>query len=186
MTLAKIALTASAALIAAMPVLPAAAQQARPAPARPAAAPAPAPAAPPAWSVTSDTARGVVGIMATARGGATQFVGGCRKGAEPGLTGAFSNYRGTGLRTDGRIEHVAFYARGEDWQDAFSVQLRYSAATQSWELAKTLSPVFFSSFSRGATLAVVNSRNEEIFSFDLTGSTAAVKAMRTICDIPVQ
>jgi hypothetical protein len=46
--------------------------------------------------------------------------------------------------------------------------------------------VFLSSFSRGATLAVVNSRNQEIFAFDLTGSTPAVRAMRTVCGIPTQ
>ncbi|RZK02203.1 MAG: hypothetical protein EOO76_07960 [Novosphingobium sp.] len=144
------------------------------------------PTAPPAWTVTSDTARGAVGIMASSKGGTVQFLGGCSKGGEPGLTGAFSSYQGTGLRTDGQVERVAFYARGEDWQDAFSVRLRYLSGSRSWEIAQPLSPVFFSSFSRGATLAVVNSRNEEIFTFDLTGSTAAVKAMRTVCAIPVQ
>ena len=146
----------------------------------------PAPAAPPAWTVTSDTTRGVVGIMATSKGGTVQFLGGCSKAAEPGLSGAFSNYQGSGLRTDGQVERVAFYARGEEWQDAFSVRLRYQAGSRSWEIAQTISPVFLSSFSRGATLAVVNSRNEEVFSFDLTGSTAAVRAMRTVCEIPVQ
>jgi hypothetical protein len=171
MTFAKTKLLTAALLLAA-PIVPAAAQ---PVPA--------APPAPPAWSVATNEARGAVTISSTAKGGVVQFAGGCRRGAEPGLTGAFANYRGTGLRTDGQIDTVAFYARGEEWQDAFAVQLRYSAATQSWGFVHTLSPVFFASFSRGATLAVVNSRNEEIFTFDLTGSTAAVKAMRTVCEI---
>jgi hypothetical protein len=139
------------------------------------------PAAPPAWTVTPDETRGVVQLSATAKGGAAQFVGGCSKSADPGLNGAFSGYRGAGLRTDGQTEHVAFYVRGAEWQDAFSVRLRYSAATRSWEFERPLAPVFLSSFSRGATLAVVNSRNEEVFAFDLTGSTAAVRTIRTVC-----
>lgn len=177
MTFAKTAPLAAVLLLIAPPV-PAAAQ---PMPSAPASVPAPS-----VWTVLSDEARGAVQIAAAAKGGTAIFVGGCRKGSEPGLMGAFSRYRGTGLRTDGAIEHVAFYARGEGWQDAFSVRLRYSAANQSWEFAKPLAPVFLSSFSRGATLAVVNSRNQEVFSFDLTGSTAAVQALRTVCSIPVE
>ena len=151
---------------------------------RPAAPVAPAPAAPPpAWTVTSDQANGSVEIAALAKDGTTRFVGGCAKAGEPGITGVFSNYRGAGLRSDGQIENVAFYARGEDWQDAFSVQLRYSAESGGWQFAKPLSPVFLASFSRGATLAVVNKRNQEVFLFDLTGSTAAVRAMRGVCGL---
>lgn len=179
MTALKTTLGIAALSLALAPLVPALAQPA------PTLRPAP-PAGPPAWTVMSDTTRGAVGIMATSKGGTVQFVGGCSKGGEKGLNGAFSSYQGRGLRTDGQIEHVAFYARGEDWQDAFSVRLRYAAGSRSWEIAQTISPVFLSSFSRGATLAVVNSRNEEIFAFDLTGSTAAVKAMRTVCEIPVQ
>jgi hypothetical protein len=176
MTFSRTAVQSAVLLLAAAPP-PAVAQQAPP-PARPATAPAPS-----AWTVSPDPAHGAVEIAATARGGAVRFVGGCSKSADPGLTGTFSGYHGTGLRTDGEIEHVAFYARGEDWQDAFSVRLRYAAASQSWEIARPLAPVFLSSFSRAATLAVVNSRNEEVFTFDLAGSTAAVRAMRTICGL---
>jgi hypothetical protein len=152
-------------------------------------APALAPAAQPApsaWTtVVTDEARGAVEISATAKDGTTRFVGSCQKGAaEPGISGVFSGYQGTGLRTDGQIEHVAFYARGEGWQDAFSVQLRYAAAMHAWVFAKPLSPVFLSSFSRGGTLAVVNSRNQEVLIFDLTGSTAATHVMRTVCGLP--
>lgn len=159
------------------PVMPVGAQPTR---AVPASWPVPAPSA---WTVSSDEARGAVEIAAIAKGGMAQFVGGCAKSSEPGLIGTFSQYRGDGLRTDGQIEHVAFYVRGEDWQDAFSVRLRYSAASRTWEIARPLAPVFLSSFSRGATLAVVNSRNQEIFSFDLTGSTAATRAMRAVCGL---
>ena len=205
MTFAKTALCTAALLLAAAPVVVAAVQPAAPArvvrpvpkpapkPAlKPAAAPAPAPvpavpSGPPVWTVSSDDTRGVVRITAEAQGGAAQFTGGCsRSSSAPGMGGAFSGYQGDGLRTDGQIEHVAFYARGADWQDAFSVRLRYSAATHSWQFDKPLAPVFLSSFSRGATLAVVNSRNQEVFSFELTGSTAAVKTMRTVCGIPTQ
>jgi len=181
MTFSRPTLRIAALLLAAAPGLPAMAQSVSPA------RPAPAPAAvPPAWTVASEPVLGSVEISAVAKGGLVQFAGGCDKSDEPGLVGTFTRYQGTGLRTDGQIEKVAFYARGEEWQDAFSVQLRYSAAKRGWEIAKPLSPVFFSSFSRGATLAVVNSRNEEIFTFDLTGSTAAVKAMRTVCGIAIQ
>lgn len=173
MNFARTALRIATLLLVAAPVLPVAAQ--------------PAPSAPvsaaPAWTVSPDEARGAVEIAATAKGGAVQFVGGCSKASDPGMVGAFSSYRGTGLRTDGQIEHVAFYVRGAEWQDAFSVRLRYSAGSRSWEFAKPLAPVFLSSFSRGAILAVVNSQNQEIFAFDLTGSTAAVRAMRTVCGI---
>lgn len=153
-------------------------------PVAPAATPAPAPVpAPPAWTVKSDAAGGAVEIAATGKDGATQFVGGCSKSGSRGVIGAFSGYRGAGLRTDGQVEYVAVYARGEDWQDAFAVQLRYVAASQSWVFAQPLSPVFLASFSRGATLAVVNRKNQEIFAFDLTGSTAATRAMRTVCGL---
>lgn len=171
MTFAKTAVRTAVLLLAAAPVLPAAAQ------------PAPSAPAPSAWTVSPDEARGAVELAATARDGSVQFVGGCSKFSDPGLAGAFSRYRGAGLRTDGQIEHVAFYVRGADWQDAFSVRLRYSAATRSWVFAQPLAPVFLGSFSRGATLAVVNNRNQEIFAFDLTGSTAAVRAMRTTCGL---
>lgn len=172
MTFAKAAKLTGAVLLATAPLMPGAAQ------------PAPPASAPSTWTVVQDEAR--VRIAAGAKDGSVQFVGGCDKGGVQGMVGAFSRYRGAGLRTDGQIDHVAFYARGEDWQDAFSVQLRYSAASRSWEFAKPLAPVFLSSFSRGATLAVVNSRNQEIFAFDLTGSTAAVRAMRTVCGLPVE
>lgn len=174
MTLTKTALqTAFLLLVAA----PAAAQPTR---SVPASGPVPAPSA---WTVSSDEARGAVEIAAIAKGGTAQFVGGCSRSSEPGIFGAVSRYRGDGLRTDGQMEHVAFYVRGEDWQDAFSVRLRYSAVSRTWEIARPLAPVFLSSFSRGAALAVVNSRNQEIFSFDLTGSTAATRAMRTVCGL---
>jgi hypothetical protein len=182
MTLAKTALQTAALLLAAVPVAAVAAQ---PAPSVRAPVPAPVIApAPPAWTVTSDEARGVVRISAAAKGGAAQFAGGCnRSSSDPGIAGAFSGYHGDGLRTDGQIEHVAFYVRGADWQDAFSVRLRYAAASHSWQFDRPLAPVFLSSFSRGATLAVVNSRNQEIFAFDLTGSTAATRVLRTVCGL---
>src|SRR5262249_21179996 len=102
----------------------------------------------------------------------------------PGFLGLFSSYRGTGLRTDGEIERVLFYVRGEDWQEAFSAQLRYASSSGAWEIVKALPPVFVNSFSRGATLAVVNGQREEVFAFDLTGSTAAARAMRSTCGFP--
>lgn len=176
MILANTALRTAALLLAVAPV-PAVAAQPVPT------VPTPV-AAPPAWTVSSDEAVGAVEISATAKGGTVRFVGRCTsRSSNPGIAGTFSGYRGDGLRTDGQIEHVAFYARGADWQDAFSVRLRYSAANRSWQFARPLSPVFLSSFSRGATLAVVNSRNQEIFSFDLTGSTAATRTMRTVCGL---
>jgi hypothetical protein len=177
MTFAKTVMPAAALLLASASLQSAAAQPVAPAP------PA-SPVAPPAWTVSPDVARGAVQITATAKDGTVQFVGGCSKSSsEPGLVGSFSGYQGDGLRTDGEIEHVAFYARGGDWQEAFSVRLRYSADSRSWEFARPLAPVFLSSFSRAATLAVVNSQNQEIFSFELTGSTAAVKAMRMVCGL---
>jgi hypothetical protein len=135
--------------------------------------------------VSGNDARGSVEIAATAKGGTAQFVGGCSKSANPGFVGTFSGYQGGGLRTDGQVEHVAFYVRGAEWQELYSVRLQYSAASKSWEIVKPLAPVFLNSFSRGGTLAVVNSSNQEVFAFDLTGSTAAVKAMRSVCGIPV-
>ena len=185
MTFAKTALQTAALLLAGMPVagVPVAAAAAQPAPSMRTPVPAPVtPAAPPAWTVSPDEARGIVRISAAARGGSAQFAGGCsRSSSDPGIAGVFSGYHGNGLRTDGQIEHVAFYVRGADWQDAFSVRLRYAAASHSWQFDRPLAPVFLSSFSRGATLAVVNSRNQEVFAFDLTGSTAATRAMRTLC-----
>jgi hypothetical protein len=136
---------------------------------------------PSAWTITTDAARGVVQIASTAKGGAARFVGGCSKFADPGFLGTFSGYRGTGLRTDGEVERVLFYVRGGDWQEAFSAQLRYSASSGTWEIVKALPPVFVNSFSRGGTLAVLNDGLKELFAFDLTGSTAAAKAMRQIC-----
>jgi hypothetical protein len=177
MTFAHAARIFAAALVAAASALPAAAQKTAPAP-----TPAPAPPVS-AWTVAADEARGVVTLTAQAKGGTVQFTGGCSRSGEPGMVGRFSGYHGNGLRTDGEVEHVAFYARGEDWQDAFAVRLRYSPADRSWQFARPLAPVFLSSFSRGATLAVVNGRNQEIFTFDLTGSTAAVRAMRTVCGL---
>jgi hypothetical protein len=145
--------------------------------------PAPIPA-PPAWTVSPDAARGIVQIGSIAKGSVAQFVGGCSKLAAPGFVGTFSRYRGYGLRTDGGIERVLFYVRGEDWQEAFSAQLRYSRSSGSWEIVEPLAPVFVNSFSRGATLAILNSSHEEVFSFDLTGSTAAARTMRNVCGFP--
>lgn len=172
--------TRAAALLLAVALAPSAAAQQKPA-----APAAPAIAAPPAWTVSADEARGAVEIRAKAKEGPAQFAGGCRKSNEPGFVGAFTNYQGSGLRTDGQVEHVSFYVRGAEWQEHYSVRLQYSAASKSWEIAKPLAPVFLNSFSRGGTLAVVNSRNEELFVFDLTGSTAAVRTMRAVCGIPV-
>jgi hypothetical protein len=137
-------------------------------------------AAPSAWTVLTDEAGGAVRITATANGGEAQFAGGCGNSSEPGLAGGFLGYRGGGLGTDGEVERAALYVRGGEWQDLFSVRLRYSAASGTWEFAKPLAPVFLDSFSRGATLAVVVG-GEELFAFDLTGSAAAAKAMRAVC-----
>ena len=102
-----------------------------------------------------------------------------------GFIGTFSRYGGTGLQTvDGESERVLFEVSGEDWKEAFAVQLRYAAAGGSWEIVNPLAPVFLASFSRGQQLTVVNSQRQRVFSFDLTGSTAAVRAMRTTCGIP--
>lgn len=186
MTLINTAMRATALLLA-VAIVPAVAAQQKPVAAqqKPAAPVVVVVPVPPAWTVSANEGRGSVAIAATAKGGAAQFAGGCRKSADPGFVGAFSGYQGGGLRTDGQVEHVSFYVRGGEWQELFSVRLQYSAASQSWEIAKPLAPVFLNSFSRGATLAVVNSSNQELFAFDLTGSTAAVKAMRTVCGIPV-
>jgi hypothetical protein len=148
-------------------------------------APVPVPApvqAPSAWTVAADEASGSVRIAATAKDGGVRFTGRCGGSSETGISGAFSGYRGSALATDGEATRVAFYVRGAEWQDLFSVPLRYSVTSGAWELEKPLAPVFLSSFSRGATLAVVV-RNEEIFSFDLTGSAAAAKAMRAVCGL---
>jgi hypothetical protein len=179
MILANSATRAAAILFAAAIASPVAAQQ------EPAAPVVPMPlAVPPAWTVSPDQARGAVEITATAKGGTAKFTGGCSKSAGPVFVGALSGYQGGGLQTDGQEERVSFYVRGAGWQELYSVRLQYSAASQSWEIAKPLAPVFLGSFSRGATLAIVNSRNEEVFEFDLTGSTAAVRTMRTVCGIP--
>lgn len=152
-----------------------------PAAAQPAATASSAPAAPAAWTVTTDEALRSVKIAATSKDGKVLFVAGCKAGQD-GISGAISRYQGSGLRTDGQVEAVTFFAQGAEWRDAFSVRLRYVAASRSWVLAP-LSPVFLASFSRGATLSVVNLRGQEIFAFDLTGSTAATKAMRTTCGL---
>lgn len=149
------------------------------------AAPAVAVPAPSVWTVSAKEGSGSVAIAATDKGGTVQFAGGCNKSADPGFVGSFSGYQGNGLRTDGQEEHVSFYVRGAEWQELYSVRLQYSPASKSWEIAKPLAPVFLNSFSRGGTLAVVNSSNQELFTFDLTGSTAAVKTMRAVCGIPV-
>lgn len=141
----------------------------------------PAPSAPPAWAIRP-SGEGSAEISATAHGGAATFVGGCSRLAGPGFGGAFARYSGNGLqRIDGEIERVLFEVSGQEWKEAFSAQLRYSAATRSWELAKILAPVFVDSFSRGQTLAVVNGQRQEVFAFDLTGSTGAARAMRNAC-----
>lgn len=178
MIFANIAKPAVALLFAVAIVPPVTAQQATVGPAVP-------PAPPSVWTVSANEARGSVEIAATAQDGKVRFTGGCSKSPEPGFAGAFSGYQEGGLRTDGQEERVAFYVRGAEWQELYSVRLRYSAARNSWEIAKPLPPVFLNSFSRGGTLAVVNSRNEEVFVFDLTGSTAAVRTMRAVCGIPV-
>lgn len=184
MILANTVTRAAALMFAIVIALPVAAQQKSAAPIVPVVPAAPVPV-PPAWTVSVNEARGAVQIASTAKEGTAQFAGGCIKSANPGFAGAFSGYQGGGLRTDGQIEQVSFYVRGGGWQDLYSVRLQYSAANEAWEIAKPLAPVFLNSFSRGATLAVVNSRNEEVFTFDLTGSTAAVQKMRTVCGIPV-
>lgn len=174
MTSAKIT---AAALLSAMAVLPAAAQQAQTVPSEP-----PAPPPPPAWTVTADAAQKMVRISATAKDGAAEFAGACKTGQD-GISGAFFRYKGGGLRADGQVEPVTLFAQGADWRDAFSARLRYVAGSRTWVLDKPLSPIFLGSFSRGATLTVANSRGEEVLTFDLTGSTAATRAMRTTCGL---
>lgn len=182
MAIADTSTRAAAALLLAVACAPSVAAQDKPA--APAAPAAPETVAPPAWTVSANDVSSSVQISATAKGGKAQFVGGCSKSNEPGFVGAFSNYKGGGLRTDGEVEHVSVYLQGAEWQDLYSVRLQYVPASKSWQIAKPLAPVFLNSFSRGGTLAVVNSRNEELFTFDLTGSTAAVRTMRTVCGIP--
>ena len=150
-------------------------------PSSPQSAPAPV-GPPPAWTVAAGPAAGAVRISATATDGGAMFVGGCSREAGPGMTGSFSGYAGTALgRIDGESERVLFEVSGEGWKEAFAVQLRYVARSDSWDIEKVLAPVFVSSFSRGGELTVLNSRRQEVFSFDLTGSSAAARAMRDGC-----
>lgn len=162
-------------LLAAVPIAPATAQV----------SPEPAPPPPPppsAWEVTTDEALKSVRIAATAKDGATRFIIACKAG-QPALSGFFSRYKGAALRTDGQVEAVTLFAEGAEWRDAYSVRLRYVAASGTWVFAQPLSPVFLGSFSRGATLSVVNGRNQEVAAFNLTGSTAATRAMRATCGL---
>jgi hypothetical protein len=146
-------------------------------------APAKIPSAAPAWTISSVAGSGAVEVSATANDGVSRLVIGCSRSDEPGLTGVFSGYRGAGLRTDGQIEPLSLFANGEEWRETFSVRLRYVAASRAWEFATPLSPLFLRSFSRGATLSVINARNAEVLTFDLTGSTAATRAMRGGCGL---
>lgn len=179
MTLARTTARLIPVLLSAWSVQIAAAQ---PEPAALSAPPAPAPP-PPAWTVTTNEALRSVRIAAMAKNGTAGFAATCKAGEE-GISGAFSGYKGAGLRTDGQAEILSLFAQGAEWQDVFSVRVRYVAASRTWVLANPLSPIFLSSFSRGATLLVATSRNQELFTFDLTGSTAATRAMRTTCGLP--
>lgn len=145
----------------------------------------PVPPPSPAWTITTNEGSKSVQIAATATGGTTQLILACKAGQD-GLSGGLARYQGGGLRTDGEVEALSVFAEGTDWRDAFSIRVRYIAANRTWVLANPLSPVFLGSFSRGAKLTVVNSRNQEILNFDLTGSTAATRAMRGNCSFPSQ
>lgn len=143
---------------------------------------APAVTPPDAWTVAPDPARGLVQIGKTAQDGRTVFTGGCNSLYEPGFSGTISRYSGSGLqRVGGQIERVLFEVEGEEWKEAFSAQLRYVASSDSWEIAKVLAPVFVNSFSRGATLTVRNAARQKVITFDLTGSSAAARTMRSVC-----
>jgi len=134
------------------------------------------------WTATPAPDRPSVQISRTAVDGSARFVGGCDKALEPGVTGTFSDYQGANLqKVDGQTERVLFEVRGGGWKDAYAVQLRYSDASRSWEIAKPLAPVFLDSFARGGQLVVVNSQRQEVFAFDLVGSANAVRTMRTVC-----
>lgn len=134
------------------------------------------------WAVVPSPDRPSVRISKAAADGTTQFVGGCDRQAGPGLQGRFVNYAGADLQAmDGQIERVLIEVRGAEWKEAFAAELRYNARSRSWELAKPLPPVFVGSFSRGAKLAVRNSQWQEVFTFDLTGSSNAAQTMRSAC-----
>jgi hypothetical protein len=171
-TLAFLTLAMGATPLLAQPVVP------------PAPVPSPTPSAPPpgSWTVTVDPSGSSVKIGQSAVGGDGRFVGSCRRGDDPGLKGAFTGYSGARLaKVDGQIERTMFEVRGGGWRDAYAVQLRYVAKTGSWEFTKILPPVFVDSFSRGGELVVLNSQREEVFTFDLTGSTNAARTMRATC-----
>lgn len=139
-------------------------------------------AAPEAWSVNADESRATVRIGKTATDGMTRFVGGCARQGGPSLAGVFVRYSGMELQqVDGAVERVLFEVRGDEWKDAFAVQLRYSAQSRSWTIARNLAPVFLDSFARGRDLVVLNSQRRPVFAFDLTGSGNAAKAMRSLC-----
>lgn len=141
--------------------------------------------APDAWTVAPDPARGLVQIGKTAKDGRTVFTGGCNALYDAGFSGTISRYGGPGLqRIGGQIERVLFEVDGDGWKEAFSAQLRYVASSGSWEIAKVLAPVFVNSFSRGATLTVRNSAREKVITFDLAGSSAAARTMRSVCGFP--
>lgn len=138
--------------------------------------------APAAWSVRPNPAQSAVHIGKTSLDGQSRFLGGCSKALGDGLTGTFADYTGSDLqRLDGAAERVLVEVSGEAWKEAFAAQLRYVAATRSWALVKPLAPIFVASFSRGAKLTVLNGERRQVFSFDLTGSTAAARTMREVC-----
>jgi len=138
--------------------------------------------APEAWSVSADEVRGTVRIGRTATDGTTRFIGACGRQGGARLAGVFLRYGGAELQqVDGASERVLFELRGEEWKDAFAVQLRYSAQSRSWTIVNSLAPVFLDSFARGRDLVVVNSQRRPVFTFDLTGSGNAAKTIRAVC-----
>lgn len=138
--------------------------------------------APEAWGVRPNPSQAMVNISKIGLDGRTRFLGGCSKALGEGLSGTFADYAGAALqRVDGDAERVLVEIRGEAWKEAFAAQLRYAAGTRSWTLARPLAPIFVASFSRGARMTVLNAERQEVFSFDLTGSTAAARTMREVC-----
>ncbi len=141
----------------------------------------PAPA-PEAWTVSVDERQPAVRIGKTAVDGSTQFIGSCSRQGGPRFAGVFIRYAGADLQqVDGAAERVLFEVRGDEWKDAFAVQLRYSARSRSWAIAGSLAPVFLDSFARGRSLVVLNSQRQPVFAFDLTGSGNAARTMRSTC-----
>ncbi|MEL6206131.1 MAG: hypothetical protein AAFR47_12605 [Pseudomonadota bacterium] len=134
------------------------------------------------WQSSSDTGRGWAQASTTVEGVYVQMA--CSRSTEPQLQ--FYGYEGPGLeRVDDATSMIRIEIAGADGAILYAdaAPFYYFAPDQTWLSQYGTAPPYLGAWAQGSSMAIVGSGGERIAEVALTGTSRALAAMRTACNL---